>query len=502
MHVHTDEASSLRSGRPQEGAEAFLRSSSWRTRRRTLPIRVSGSSSRNSHSLGTRYPVSPCAGSRAHASSSSPGDGLALLRHDVGLHPLARPVVGQSHDARLQHLRVPVDHRLDLGRVHVEAGHDDHVLHPVDDLEEPLVVHDRDVAGVQPFAPDHLRGRLGLVPIAEHHLGSLDAELAPLTLWHLAVRILERDDPTVGVGDGQADRPVLRLVERVHVRHGRGLGEPVALDEVRTARHLVELLGDRAGKRRRAGDAGLHRLQVVLRGLRRLVQGDEQPGDAGEERRLLLVQLLERHVDLEARKQDELARLRDPEVHRHQPERVEERQDAHHAVLAALEERDARHDLADVRGDVEVREHRALRQAGRPTRVDERRHVVLGVDLGHRRRRTRRPHRLLPPSDLRIRGDRGPRLPLVLRVLLELDGCEQVEREPHVVRELGDDHLSDGDLVLHGRPRRVELVEDDHHAGRVVLDLVRELALRVERVVTDRHGAEPLARVPRDHVLG
>ena len=35
-------------------AAAFLRSSSWRTRRRTLPINVSGSSSRNSHSFGTR----------------------------------------------------------------------------------------------------------------------------------------------------------------------------------------------------------------------------------------------------------------------------------------------------------------------------------------------------------------------------------------------------------------------------------------------------------------
>src|SRR3990172_1153948 len=53
-----------------EGA-AFWRSSSARTRRRTLPTIVSGSASRNSTCLGARYAVSPLAGSRAQATISS-----------------------------------------------------------------------------------------------------------------------------------------------------------------------------------------------------------------------------------------------------------------------------------------------------------------------------------------------------------------------------------------------------------------------------------------------
>ena len=89
----------------------------------------------------------------------------------------------------------------------------------------------------------------------------------------------------------------------------------------------------------------------------------------------------------------------------------------------------------------------------------------------------------------------------MLRVLLELDRSEEVQREPHVVGELRDDHLAHRRLVGHGGPRRVELVEDDHHARGEVLDLVSELSLGVERVVPHRDRAETLARVPRDHVL-
>jgi hypothetical protein len=46
--------------------------------------------------------------------------------------------------------RVLEEHLLHLGREHVEPRHDDEVLHPVDDVQVPVVVDVRDVTGAQP----------------------------------------------------------------------------------------------------------------------------------------------------------------------------------------------------------------------------------------------------------------------------------------------------------------------------------------------------------------
>ena len=55
------------------------------------------------------------------------------------------PMTAQSCDGGVRHQRL-----LDLGRVHVEAAGDDHVLGPVDDEQEVVVVEVADVAGVVP----------------------------------------------------------------------------------------------------------------------------------------------------------------------------------------------------------------------------------------------------------------------------------------------------------------------------------------------------------------
>ena len=46
--------------------------------------------------------------------------------------------------------RMHRDHALDLVRIHVEAGHQDHVLLAVDDRHEAALVHHADVAGREP----------------------------------------------------------------------------------------------------------------------------------------------------------------------------------------------------------------------------------------------------------------------------------------------------------------------------------------------------------------
>ena len=69
---------------------------------------------------------------------------------------------------------------LDLDAVDVLAAPDDHVLGPVGDEQEAVVVEVADVAGVQPAVDDRLGGGLGLVPVARHDDRALDADLAGL----------------------------------------------------------------------------------------------------------------------------------------------------------------------------------------------------------------------------------------------------------------------------------------------------------------------------------
>ena len=171
------------------------------------------------------------------------------------------------------------------------------------------------------------------------------------------------------------------------------------------------------------------------------------------------------------------------------------------AVLARPDVRDAPHRLHRVRDQVEVRERGALGQAGRSARVDQRGRIGPRVDRRDRRQRAGAVHRVLPPAHPVSRRDRRPGLALLLRLLAELDGRQLAQRERHVVGELRRDHLADARRVAHLAEVLVDVLQHDHHVDARVLDLMLELALRVERVVAHRDRPDPLAGVPRDHVL-
>src|SRR5262245_59347882 len=62
------------------------------------------------------------------------------------LYGLAGPLVPLADASAFGHAGASCRHRLDLVRVDVEAGDDDHVLLAVHDLEEALLVEDPDIA--------------------------------------------------------------------------------------------------------------------------------------------------------------------------------------------------------------------------------------------------------------------------------------------------------------------------------------------------------------------
>ena len=194
------------------------------------------------------------------------GDLRRGLEDDVGLRELALRLVRDSADRGERDCRVGAQDALDLGRIDVEAGGEDHVLHPVDDREVAVLVHRRDVAGVQPAVRLDRRGRALLVAVvAEHHERPAEHQLAALADRHLARRVGDVDDAHRVAGVGDADRA--GLVGPDHRVRAGGAGElghaPDLVD--RAAGALGEL--DRLGRRQRlaADPAARQARQVVGR---------------------------------------------------------------------------------------------------------------------------------------------------------------------------------------------------------------------------------------------
>src|SRR6266508_1815464 len=104
---------------------------------------------------------------------------VGLELHDR-LDLLAEHLVRDADDGGVDDIGMLEQGLLDLDAVHVLAAADDHVLRPVDEVEEPVLVETTDVAAAEPAVRgDRLGGRVGSVPVpAAHDRGSAQPDLA------------------------------------------------------------------------------------------------------------------------------------------------------------------------------------------------------------------------------------------------------------------------------------------------------------------------------------
>src|SRR5690606_40538532 len=77
--------------------------------------------------------------------------------HTLSLHD-ALPI----YHRHLVDIVVLQQHVFDFARIDVGTAADDHILRPVPDGEEPVLVQRADVAGMQPASAQRLRGGLGI----------------------------------------------------------------------------------------------------------------------------------------------------------------------------------------------------------------------------------------------------------------------------------------------------------------------------------------------------
>ena len=172
----------------------------------------------------------------ARTSAERRGRG-GVARHDDGDADLAHHRVGPGDHRHVGHAGVGGQRGLDLGRVHVVAAADEHLLGPPGEAHQAVGLDAGQVAGPQPaVGGDGRRGGLGVAPVARHLGGGAQPQLA-----HLAGRDLA---PVVVAGRhlDAAPRPadaVQRLVvagveggaRAAPARLGRGVADRVGRAE-------------------------------------------------------------------------------------------------------------------------------------------------------------------------------------------------------------------------------------------------------------------------------
>ncbi len=204
-----------------------------------------------------------------------------------------------------------IQHLLDLARPDLEPGRDDHVLRAVDEVEPAVLVHEPDVAGLQPGSRQRLRRLLGLLPVAGNDLRPGDDELADLARPRFVAGVGDHFD--VRVADGHADRHGARMridgrnrAVRRHVRRRCRLGQAVhRLDAHACA--AVPILEHARGRRRAARVELRQPLQVVLREHVAVQERDVSRDRRDRERRAMQGREAARLVGVEAIEQHQRA---------------------------------------------------------------------------------------------------------------------------------------------------------------------------------------------------
>ena len=192
----------------------------------TLPVAECGSVGDELHRRRALEAGQRPGGVRDDVVGRQPGAGA---QHDQRLDRLAGVGVGDAEDGRLLDVGVRQQHLLDLARVDVEAADQDQLAPPVDQVQVAVLVEVGDVAGGEPAVGVRALGAVG--PVAGEDVGAADDDLARVALLDRAALLV--DQPQLDARDRPADR--VGLGDLAHQRRGehrRGLGEPVALEDV------------------------------------------------------------------------------------------------------------------------------------------------------------------------------------------------------------------------------------------------------------------------------
>ena len=272
-------------------------------------------------------------------------EGGALVQLHERQRHLAATRILQTDDRGILHRGMPVQHLLDLAGEHVLARDDQHLLDATRDEQVAILVETAHVAGAEEAVlVEHLRRLLGQVPVAVHHVGALDADLAILAGRQHAT--IGRHDAFLHIGQRPTHAAMTPLARQAPVGHGAGLGESVALGDA-NAEALLERGGHRIGQRLAATHGVAKSLEALLAAVLGRRQRVVHAWNRHERRHRMLLRQIKHLARQESRRVHRLARDHHRQQREHgQAEAVELRQHAKQHVVT-IERRPA-DDLVDI----------------------------------------------------------------------------------------------------------------------------------------------------------
>ncbi len=293
--------------------------------------------------------------------------GVLRLRHHEGDRFLTLDVVVDRHHRRLRDVRVAFQHALDIGRIDVLAAGDEHVVGAADEIMEAVGVPPEHVAGDVEAVGGERRLERRPVVIAVHDGRAFHLQHA---LLGIAVRAIHQSNFDLGMRI--ADRHLrLRQPSRVRPEHHRsGLGGAIRVGDGSLGQRRVNRLHQALAHRRRTHADELDAGEIGTGQQLFLVQhhGDHRR-HGGEPRAAVALDRRDIGAGGELRQQHDGGVRRAGELGERQRVHVIERRGDQEAVPVESW-REPRLHHPDV---ALVREHDALRRAGRARGVEEHR---------------------------------------------------------------------------------------------------------------------------------
>lgn len=189
-----------------------------------------------------------------------------------------------------------VDDVFQLRGVHIITGGNDHPLDALAEIYEAVLVHEAQVAGMEPHpavkVPPEGLGRLGgIIHVAKHDGGTGHANLALGVGFHF-LGSAHLDDFIIGIREGYADGTGTGIVLGGQAGSGDAFGGAIALPDLLGAAVLLQesiyLLLQFRGQAVAAGENTLQEAQVRILQAVRPQKSFKQRRHAGNQLRLLL----------------------------------------------------------------------------------------------------------------------------------------------------------------------------------------------------------------------
>src|SRR5581483_9017031 len=191
-----------------------------------------------------------------------------------------------------------------IARVDVIRPGENEVLFTVHNGKEPIFVHTRQVARVQPAINQGLSRGLGHIPVTLHHLWPPDQQF-PHLAWRQRLARLYIDDACSSAGQWQTDAANAALtLERVAVRDGGGFGESIAFNKVASGELFKGFL-HLDWQRCRTTDANADRRNAIASDLRIVGNSEIEGWNARENAGMMLFDCLHHLLSALGGQQDE-----------------------------------------------------------------------------------------------------------------------------------------------------------------------------------------------------